>query len=162
MPMKLNGSCRCGNVRFSADSSAPVPFMCCYCSICRKTAGGGGYAINLHANKRTLEVLGETSVWHALIADGRGGYKASTIEWHFCAICASALWVFSPDYPDLFHPFSSAIDSELPLPPSLVHIMLGSKASWVEPQIGPKDECFEEFPEQTLEQWHRSNSLWID
>ena len=36
MPLKLNGLCR-GKIRFSADSHAPVPFMRCYCSICRKT-----------------------------------------------------------------------------------------------------------------------------
>ena len=52
MPFNLQGPC--GKVRFSADSYAPVPFMRCYCSICRKTAGGGGCTINLHADKRTL------------------------------------------------------------------------------------------------------------
>lgn len=36
MHLKLEGSCRCGEVRFSADSQAPVPFMRCYCSICRR------------------------------------------------------------------------------------------------------------------------------
>ena len=43
--MKLTGSCHCGSVRFTVESAQPVPFMRCYCSICRKTAGGGGYAI---------------------------------------------------------------------------------------------------------------------
>ena len=47
MPMTLTGSCRCGAVRFTVDSHTPVPYQLCYCSICRKTAGGGGYAINL-------------------------------------------------------------------------------------------------------------------
>lgn len=37
--MKLEGSCHCGNVRFSCEAYAPVPFLHCYCSICRKTAG---------------------------------------------------------------------------------------------------------------------------
>jgi len=37
MPMRLEGSCRCGAVKFSVDSHAPQP--CCYCTICRKTAG---------------------------------------------------------------------------------------------------------------------------
>jgi hypothetical protein len=91
MPLKLNGSCRCGKIRFSADSHAPVPFMRCYCSICRKTAGGGGFAINLHADKRTLKVEGETAVFHAELDDGQGGCRISTGERHFCAACASAL-----------------------------------------------------------------------
>lgn len=162
MPMTLEGSCRCGEVRFSAESHAPVPFMRCYCSICRKTAGGGGYAINLHADMATLEVEGETALYHAEIGDGKGGCKLSSAQRHFCAKCASALWVFSPDYPDLLHPFASAIDSDLPRAPALVHMMLGSKASWVEPDIGTGDQCFDEYPDVTLEQWHRTRGLWID
>ena len=47
--MRLDGSCHCGKVRFTVESAEPVPFMRCYCSICRKTAGAGGYAINLGA-----------------------------------------------------------------------------------------------------------------
>lgn len=162
MPLKLQGSCRCGEVRFSADSHAPVPFMHCYCSICRKTAGGGGYAINLHADKRSLTVEGETAPFHAELEDGRGGCELSAAERHFCAKCASALWVYSPEYPDLFHPFASAIDSDLPKAPSSVHMMLASKASWVEPLIGPDDQCFEEYPEDALEEWHRARGLWVD
>lgn len=162
MPMKLEGSCRFGAVRFSADSHAPIPFMRCYCSICRKTAGGGGYAINLHADKRTLTVEGETRVFHAEVDDGKGGCKVSSGERHFCERCATALWVFSPEYPDLCHPFASAIDTDLPVAPSLVHMMLGSKASWVEPAVGPDDQCFDGYPDQSLEAWHRARGLWID
>lgn len=162
MPLKLEGSCRCGKVRFSADSHAPVPFMLCYCSICRKTAGGGGYAINLHADKRTLRVDGETAIFHATLDDAQGGHSISPIERHFCAACASALWTFSAEYPELFHPFASAIDSQLPEAPARVHIMLSSKASWVEPDIGPADRCFDEYPDNALEEWHRAHGLWID
>ena len=67
--MKIKGSCHCGAVRFSVHSSHPYPFNLCYCSICRKTAGGGGYAINLGADFSTLEVSGEDkiTVFHARI-----------------------------------------------------------------------------------------------
>ena len=46
-PMRLEGSCRCGAISFSVDSHTPYPYQRCYCSICRKSAGGGGYAINI-------------------------------------------------------------------------------------------------------------------
>ena len=139
-----------------------MPFMRCYCSICRKTAGGGGYAINLHADRSTLKVEGRADVFHAELKDEHRGCRLSTAERHFCAACASALWVFSPEYPEIFHPFASAIDGELPRPPSLVHMMLGSKASWVQPEIGQDDQRFEEFPDESLEEWHRARGLWID
>lgn len=45
--MKLKGSCHCGAVKFEVESKTPQPFMHCYCTICRKTQGGGGYTINI-------------------------------------------------------------------------------------------------------------------
>jgi hypothetical protein len=49
-------------------------YQACYCSICRKTAGGGGYAINLGADANMLEVEGNEHlfVYHAKLYD-RGG-----------------------------------------------------------------------------------------
>jgi hypothetical protein len=47
MPIMLEGSCRCGAVRFSVASHTPYPYQLCYCSICGKTAGGAGFAINI-------------------------------------------------------------------------------------------------------------------
>ena len=38
MPMRLEGSCRCGAISFSVDSHTPYPYQRCYCSICRKSA----------------------------------------------------------------------------------------------------------------------------
>ena len=59
MPMLLKGSCRCGAVGFEVESHTPAPFMLCYCSICRKQQGGGGYAINLGARFRDAEDQGQ-------------------------------------------------------------------------------------------------------
>ena len=154
--MHLEGSCYCGAVRFSVEAYAPVPFMRCYCSICRKSAGGGGYAINLGAKADTLKVSGKRSIgmFHAVI-DG----EESSGERRFCKKCGSALWVSDPSWPELVHPFASAIDTPLPAPPSSVHILLGSKAGWVKPEIRRKDESFEGYPDESLEAWHRRHKL---
>jgi hypothetical protein len=37
--MLLDGSCHCGAVKFRVESPETYPFLRCYCSICRKTAG---------------------------------------------------------------------------------------------------------------------------
>jgi hypothetical protein len=50
----------------------------------------------------------------------------------------------------------------LPAPPAKVHLMLRYKPDWVKPDIGRKDQCFEEYPEQSIEDWHKSRGLWID
>ncbi len=56
--------------------------------------------------------------------------------------CGSCLWVYDPDYPDLMHPFASAIDTELPKPPEHTHIMLDFAASWVEIPQASNDRYF--------------------
>lgn len=146
----------CGAVKFTVKAYAPVPFLRCYCSICRKTAGAGGYAVNLGAKADTLKVKGEKhiSVFHARI-DG----KKSKAERRFCAKCGSPLWVWDPRWPDLLHPFAGAIDSELPMPPQHVHMMLGSKANWAEVQKTRGDKTVDAYPDQSLEDWHKAHHL---
>ena len=48
------------------------------------------------------------------------------------------------------------------MPPSRMYMMLSSTANWVEPAIGPDDLCFEDYPEDALEDWHRARGLWVD
>jgi hypothetical protein len=154
--MLLEGSCHCGAIRFEVQSPHPYPYNLCYCSICRKTAGGGGFAINLGADRASLKVEGkqQTGVYHAVI-DG----EESPAERHFCPRCASALWIYDPRWPELLHPFASAIDSELPLPPERTHLMLASKANWVEAAIQAGDKCFDEYPDESIAQWHQRLNL---
>lgn len=160
--MKLQGSCHCGAVRFSVDCPHPYPFNLCYCSICRKTAGGGGYAINLGGRYDSLKVDGwdHLSVYHAKLIDEQSGQVSrSPAERHFCRHCGSALWLWDPRWPDLVHPHASAIDTELPVPPEHTHLMVGSKANWVAVHAQPGDKVFDEYPDESLEQWHQRLGL---
>lgn len=160
--MQLEGSCHCGQVSFRLESAHPYPFNLCYCSICRKTAGGGGYAINLGGEFSTLKITGEehASVYQAKVTDPETGETVeSPARRHFCANCGSALWVWDPRWPELVHPFASAIDTELPAAPERTHLMLASKAPWVPVEAGPKDLCFDGYPEESIAGWHRRLGL---
>jgi hypothetical protein len=160
--MLLEGSCHCGAVRFRVRSRHPYPFNLCYCSICRKTAGGGGFAINLGGDHDTLEVEGREHVriYHARLGEpgGRAAHE-SPAERHFCGRCGSHLWLWDPRWPELVHPLASAIDTPLPKPPERTHLMLGSKAPWVEPAIGPEDQTFDEYPKESIAAWHERLGL---
>ena len=48
-----------------------------------------------------------------------------------------------------------------PRPPANVHLLLRDKASWVEPQIGSNDDCFDGYPELSIEDWHKKHGVWI-
>jgi hypothetical protein len=150
--MKLEGSCHCGAVRFTVESPQPVPFNLCYCSICRKTAGGGGFAINLGALSETLRLeRGEDTI--------RKYRSSKDHERAFCGTCGSALWVWSSSWPDLIHPHASAIDTDLPVPPERTHMMLGSRANWAAPCTGPNDKRFDAYPDESLADWHERTGM---
>jgi hypothetical protein len=161
--MLLEGSCHCGAVRFRVESKTPYPYQACYCSICRKTAGGGGYAINLGADAETLEIEGEAlRVYNAKLYDVGEPEEVETspAERNFCGLCGSFLWLYDPRWPDLVHPFASAVDTPLPKPPERVRLMLNYAAPWCEiPENGNKRH-FPEFPEESLEEWHRRHNLY--
>ena len=160
--MHLEGSCHCGKVKFGVESAEPVPFMRCYCSICRKTAGTGGYAINLGAVARSMKVTGKRHlrIYRARLPDADGtGTHLSTARRYFCAHCGSALWVWDPTWPEIVHPHAGAIDTPLPAAPANVHCLVGSKAPWVRIEGRPSDLRFEHYPSMSLAQWHRSHGL---
>jgi hypothetical protein len=161
--MLVEGSCHCGSVQFRVLSDTFYPYQACYCSICRKTAGGGGYAINLGADASTLEVEGaeNLSVYQAKLYDrgGPDGVPASEAERFFCRFCGSALWLFSPSHPDLVHPHASAVDTPLPKPPEHVRIMLDFAAPWAKVPEGDAERHFAGLPEESLEGWHHRHGL---
>lgn len=160
--MLLKGSCHCGAVRFSLRSRHPYPYQRCYCSICRKTQGGGGYAINLGGDTSTLKVTGKqhTRVYRAKLKNPRDRRAhTSTAERRFCVRCGTALWLFSLEWPELIHPFASAIDTKLPVPPERTHLMLDFKAPWVEVETKRRDKTFKHYPKESIADWHQRLKL---
>jgi hypothetical protein len=164
--MRLEGSCHCGSVRFSVESDTPYPYNRCYCTICRKTAGGGGYAINIMGRADTLSITGEQnlSVYRPAQND-RASYEddgLSPAKRYFCSKCGSALWVHGSDWPDFIYPFASAIDTPLPEPPETTHLMLAHKAPWVAVQAAGHDARIELYPDTGIESWHKQRGLFGD
>jgi hypothetical protein len=162
--MKLKGSCHCGAVKFSLDSHTPQPFMRCYCSICRKTAGGGGYAINIMGIAQTLKVTGAKSVSVYRVRSKNKGSKRGTLSSahrHFCARCASALWVSDPQWPEWVYPFASAIDTPLPKPTRDVELMLNYAAPWADIPKGRAHKHYLEYPKESIAGWHKKHGVEV-
>lgn len=157
--MQLEGSCHCGAVHFRVESPHPYPFNLCYCSVCRKTQGGGGFAINLSARAQTLSVAGEESVQVYRARPGPGDAETGPARRHFCGRCGSHLWLFDPRWPDLVHPVASAVDTPLPVPPERVHLMVDSKAPWVRVHAEPSDRIFAAYPDESIADWHARHGL---
>ncbi len=143
--MLLQGSYHCGAVSFSVNGHGPQPYQRCYCTICRKASGAGGFAINLLAVSRALN-NGEPLKYHR----------------SFCQNCGSHLWVRNENWPGLVHPLPSVVDTPLPKPAHFVAMMSDSAAPWMELHVGDHIERCPEYPPQSIEAWHRSRGLWLD
>lgn len=153
--MKLEGSCHCGAVRFRLESDTPVPFQRCYCGICRKLGGGGGFLINLGGDADSLEVDGREHVrTYRAMVEREGAPVPSAHARHFCGRCGCHLWAQHDGWPALVHPVAGAIDTPLPMPTRHRHMMLGSKASWVPVDGGPDDDYADAYPDSSLAEWH--------
>ena len=153
----LEGSCHCGAVTFTVKSHTPQPYMHCYCSICRKTAGGGGYAIIIMGEARTLTVTGRKHLAHyraKLPEDGKTVH--SPARRHFCKRCGSALFISDPRWPKWVYPHASAIDTPLPKPKERQLIFLESRPDWA---FLPEGRKFRRYPREAIIDWHGKRGL---
>lgn len=159
--MHLEGSCHCGAVRFSVEADCPVPYMHCHCSICRKTAGSGGFAINLGAKAGSLKVRGKkhVRVFHAVLREPGRRARRSPAKRSFCDRCGSGLWLWDPRWPELIHPHATAIDTPLPKPPEVVEAALKYAPIWVEIPDNPRHIRCDTWPVESLKQWHIRKNL---
>ena len=134
--------------------------MQCHCSIYRKTAGGRGYAINIMADASSLEVTGTEAlrVYQARLEDG----SISASKRHFWSACASYLWAADGHWPDWIYPFAPSIDTALPKPPAREHAFLDATLPWITIAEGADDPNFGTYPTQSIEDWHRGRSFYLD
>jgi len=162
--MKLEGSCHCGAITFSLNSRTPYPFMHCYCSICRKTAGGGGYAINIMGLTKSLKLKGKKyrKTYRARFPDPERPGKSylSPMRRFFCGECGSALYGWDPRWPQWVYPIASAIDTHLPKAPERIHLMLDYAAPWVRIPKGKNDKSYPEYPEESILDWHKAKEFY--
>ncbi|KAL0961257.1 hypothetical protein HGRIS_006219 [Hohenbuehelia grisea] len=159
----LQGSCHCGEVRFMVNSSTPVPYQLCLCSICRKVGGSGG-SINLGGHADSLKILQgkeHISVYKAVLNRGTDHQEIADSERNFCSKCSTMLWLFDPTWPELIHPFASAIDNDLETPTEMTCIMVDSKPDYVRLPEGAKD-VYAEYPSMSLENWHKKHNKFVE
>ncbi|KAL1980556.1 hypothetical protein VTN96DRAFT_3962 [Rasamsonia emersonii] len=162
MPMKLEGSCQCGGVEFELESHTPVPYQLCACSICRKVGGYNG-CVNLGGIADSLKIKkGKELIkkYTAIKDRGKPNQQRCSSERNFCSNCSTMLWLWDHHWPELIHPFSSAIDTELPVPDEMVCIMADSKPAYVRWPEGKKS-VHETYNEDSLEEWHKKHNLFV-
>jgi len=162
--MKLEGSCHCGAVEFTLDSHTPVPYQLCACSICRKVGGYSG-SINLGGIASSLKISkGEDKIKkYVATKDPRTPHaEKCSSERSFCGECSTMLWLWDHHWPELIHPFASALDTDLPVPDEMVCVLANSKPKWVRWPEGKKSVHEVYNGEESIEGWHKRNGVWVE
>lgn len=157
----LAGSCQCGKVTFTVDSETPVPFMYCFCSICRKTSGAA-FGCNIMGRRETLKVKGKRHLrfFHARMrSKTKARTRLSEAERWFCGECGTHLYLVDDRWPDGVWPNAGAIDTPLPAAPENVFIMARDKPRWVPERILENGRSFPRYPQQSILEWHERHGL---
>jgi hypothetical protein len=151
----LLGSCQCGKVHFSVESETPVPFMFCFCSICRKT-GGAAFGCNIMGIRDTLTVRGTSSLrtYNARIREpGKKTVVSKAKRW-FCVACGSHLYLTDDRWPAGIWPYVSAIDTPLPAPEHTISMMTRFKPTWVPRWLTGPGTSYPRYPKLSIAAWH--------
>jgi hypothetical protein len=119
--MSLEGSCRCGQVRFRMES-APIITHACHCRLCQQTSGSAFQIFAMIETDRLVLVYGRTE----------GVQYAKSQKRVQCSDCGCALWIHRPD---LGNPIAfvgvGTLDQNHPLVPE-AHYFVRSKFTWIE------------------------------
>jgi len=87
--------------------------------------------------------------------------RMSESERNFCVLCSAMLWLFDENWPDLLHPFASAIDAPvLEDPVEMVVVMTDSKPNYVHLPEGQK-VVYEQYGPYSIEEWHKENAKFV-
>ncbi|KAI0047914.1 hypothetical protein FA95DRAFT_1558577 [Auriscalpium vulgare] len=92
---------------------------------------------------------------------GQKDEHIASSERNFCSKCSAMLWLWDETWPELLHPFASAIDSpELQDPEEILCLKLDSKPAYVRLPEGPK-KVYDGYPPSTIESWHKDHNEYV-
>ncbi|MDP6979544.1 MAG: GFA family protein [Myxococcota bacterium] len=127
----IRGACLCGGVRYEARG---VAFMSiCHCSMCRKSTGAS-FSVFANVKPENFEYVAGRSLVERY-ESSPGNFRG------FCRECGSSVPVVVEGRPGVMIP-AGTIEGDPRVRPAF-HIMVGSKASWVE--IGDALPQFDAF-----------------
>ena len=108
-----------------------------------------------------LQMLTMSRKYSAIKDQGTPNASPCSSQRNFCSNCSTMLWLWDHQWPELIHPFASAIDTDLPVPDEMVCVMEGSKPAWVRWPEGKKS-VHQLYGEDSLEGWHKKHRLFVE
>ncbi|WP_121115582.1 GFA family protein [Croceibacterium ferulae] len=132
--MALDGGCRCGAVRYTADVTEPEHHAVCHCADCRAASGAPMMAwLAVPAASFTV-TSGEATMFEGPTGSQR----------HFCARCGTGLFFVNGDMlPGIVDIQSATLDDAATLPPA-AQIQCAEQLDWI--TALPTMPTFDRYP----------------
>jgi hypothetical protein len=132
---KIEGGCRCGKVRYSAEAE-PIFAGICHCTSCQKTTGTSFSAV-VAIPAPALTVTGTVKVFDSKGDTGQGTHSS------FCPECGSPLLGTADVMPNVVMIRAGTMDDSSWVQPSM-QIYCDSKMPWV--ALGGDLQSFPKMP----------------
>lgn len=123
MPAEYQGSCHCGNVRYSCKSAPELTFFC-HCSDCQRTTGSP-FSVELMISSESIDVQGELGTYTVL------GDSGKEVHRRFCPRCGSGIYLECDADPGYVFLKAGTLDDSSWVKPDM-HIYTAAKQPWVE------------------------------
>ena len=132
---KIEGGCKCGKVRYSADAE-PVFTGICHCKSCQKTTGSS-FSVVVAVPSPALKVTGDVKVFDSTGDTGQGTHS------HFCPSCGSPVIGTADVMQGVSMIRAGTLDDANWLQPAM-QIYCDSKMSWL--SLGGQMQTFPKMP----------------
>ena len=130
----INGSCLCGNIKYSA-SSEPLFMVNCHCQSCKKTSGSMFSAL-VGIPEPSLSIEGDTISSYQSLGD-----SGQPIRLHFCTNCGTLLFSKAEANPGVVFLRAGTIDRDFNFFPT-ANVYWRDYQDWLPTDI----PCFETMP----------------
>jgi hypothetical protein len=136
---RMTGSCRCGQVRYTADAE-PIFTGICHCTDCQKESGGA-FSVVVAVPQSALSIVGSPTTYASTGGSGK------RIVSRFCANCGSPLASEAEILPGISMIRAGTLDDRSWLNPT-AEIFCDSAQPWV--QLGGGMQRFRNEREPAL------------
>lgn len=133
----INGSCLCGDIKYSASTN-PLFMVNCHCKSCQKTSGSMFSAI-VGIPEPTLKLEGNTLNSYSSLGD-----SGKPIHRNFCSNCGTLIFAKCENTPEVVYLRAGTIDSDFCFDPT-VNVYWRDHKNWLPDDI----PCFETMPPKT-------------
>ncbi len=139
MREQIEGTCRCGAVRYRLATGTMPPVYCCHCRVCQTWSGSAFTEQAVIAEAQIEVTAGAVEIYESVTASG------ATSTQRLCGLCHTRLWNTNSARPGLAVVRAGTLDASETLVPR-AHIWVKRKQPWIAIAPGTPSQAGKKTP----------------